>query len=53
MVKRVEEVSAASTVKARDDAHRSRLVMMVMAPAPAMVKAPVQEKAVGALQATA
>ncbi|CAJ0854675.1 methyl-accepting chemotaxis protein [Ralstonia flatus] len=37
MVKRVEEVSAASTVKARDDAHRSRLVMMVMACAGALL----------------
>ncbi|WP_426400742.1 methyl-accepting chemotaxis protein [Ralstonia sp. R-29] len=31
MVKRVEEVSAASTARARDDAQRSRLVMIVMA----------------------
>ncbi len=31
MVKRVEEVSAASNIKARDDAQRSRLVMIVMA----------------------
>ncbi|ANH75694.1 hypothetical protein ACS15_5816 [Ralstonia insidiosa] len=31
MVKRVEDVSAASTVKAREDAQRSRLLMMVMA----------------------
>ncbi|CAJ0721077.1 hypothetical protein LMG6871_04501 [Ralstonia edaphis] len=37
MVKRVEEVSAASTVKAHDDAHRSRLVMMVMACAGALL----------------
>ncbi|MGS0623806.1 methyl-accepting chemotaxis protein [Ralstonia sp. VS2407] len=37
MVKRVEEVSAASTVKARDDAERSRLVMIVMACAGALL----------------
>ncbi|WP_343620201.1 methyl-accepting chemotaxis protein [Ralstonia sp.] len=37
MVKRVEEVSVASTVKARDDAQRSRLVMVVMACAGALL----------------
>ncbi|WP_296229068.1 methyl-accepting chemotaxis protein [Ralstonia sp. UBA689] len=37
MVKRVEEVSAASTVKAREDAQRSRLVMMVLACAGALI----------------
>ncbi|CAJ0788534.1 hypothetical protein LMG7141_02097 [Ralstonia condita] len=37
MVKRVEEVSSASTIKARDEAHRSRLVMIVMAFAGALL----------------
>ncbi|MGN7101543.1 methyl-accepting chemotaxis protein [Ralstonia holmesii] len=37
MVKRVEEVAAASTVKARENAERSRLVMIVMACAGALL----------------
>ncbi|CAJ0804896.1 hypothetical protein LMG18090_04696 [Ralstonia mannitolilytica] len=37
MVKRVEEVSAASTVKAREEAQRSRLVMVVLACAGALL----------------
>jgi len=37
MVKRVEEVSAASNVRARDDAHHSRLVMIALACAGVML----------------